>query len=447
MSNPRPQRRFSSRLGPRQRQLLLVVLGLGVFMFADTLYLLLNRLAGVLQIRYFAVTETSLPGFYQVMVLSHTAVGLLLVVLAIAFVEMHLPVVWRRSRRRAIATGIVTIGLGLLLTVTGLFILSAANNRENRWAFWSHVGAAALLPLFYLLHRRTSRWKPSPLSYRVVPAAIAAIALIAVALHGITYVREAYTEAAEKAFAEGTHLGAGSKLRDVAEYAPDAFAPANFVPAESPFFPAATTTTTGSYLPSRIITRGNLPDPEQLSGDLRKHGFVVEERIGAAQCAGCHADIVEQWSKSAHRFASFNNPFYEATINNMREVSIEGNAEVAAHIAYFGERAPASLREDLENKEALVKSKWCSGCHDPALMLAGKMTSEIDRETPQAQAGLTCLACHAIDQIDGVTGNGNYNIATSRRIPTCSPRPKTAPAASSTTPPSRPAPRCTSGRC
>ncbi len=417
MSDPRPQRRFSSRLGPRQRKLLLVVLGLGVFMFADTLYLLINRLADFLQIGYFAVTETSLPKFYQVMVLSHTAVGLVLVVLAIVFVEMHLPVVWRRSRRRAIATGIVTIGLGLLLTVTGLFILSAANNRENRWAFWSHVGAAALLPLFYLLHRRTSRWKPSSLSYRVVPAAIAAIALVAVGLHGVTYVREAYTEAAEKAFAEGTHLGAGSKLRDVAEYAPDAFVPANFVPAESPFFPAATTTTTGSYLPSRIITRGNPPGAERLSGDLRKHGFVVEERIGAAQCAGCHADVVEQWSKSAHRFASFNNPFYEATINNMREVSVEGNAEVAAHIAYFRERAPASLREDLENKEALVKSKWCSGCHDPALMLAGQMTSEIDRETPQAQAGLTCLACHAIDQIDGVTGNGNYNIADEQEDP------------------------------
>ena len=203
-------------------------------MFADTLYLLVNRLADSLQIGYFAVTETSLPKFYQVMVLSHTGAGLLLVVLAVAFVELHLPAVWRRSRRRAIATGIVTIGLGLLLTVTGLFILSAANNRENRWAFWSHVGAAALLPLFYLLHRRTSRWKPSSLSYRVVPAAIAGIALVAVALHGITYVREAYTEAAEKAFAEGTHLGAGSKLRDVAEYAPDAFVPANYVPAGKP---------------------------------------------------------------------------------------------------------------------------------------------------------------------------------------------------------------------
>jgi Flp pilus assembly protein TadD/mono/diheme cytochrome c family protein len=44
-------------------------------------------------------------------------------------------------------------------------------------------------------------------------------------------------------------------------------------------------------------------------------------------------------------------------------------------------------------------------------MLAGAMTDEIDRATAEAQAGLTCLACHAIDRIHDRTGNGNYNIA------------------------------------
>ena len=417
MNKPRPKRAVSSRLSPRQRQVLLVVLGLGTLMLADTLYLVVNRLANFLQLGYFAVTETSLPKFYQVMVLSHTGLGLLLLLIAVAFVELHLPVVWRRSRKRAIVTGVTTIGLGLVLTVTGLFILSAANSRENRWAFWTHIAAAAALPVFYLFHRRTSRWKPTSRSYKIVPSVIAVLTLLAVAFHGFSYDQEAYTEAAEKAFAEGTHLGAGSKLRNVERYVSDSFVAANYVPPESPFFPAATTTTTGSYLPSRIITRGNLPDAEQLGGDLRKHGFVVQERIGAAQCSGCHMDIVEQWSKSAHRFASFNNPFYEATIENLRQVATDPNQEVAAHIKYFGADAPESLLEDLTDKEALVKSKWCSGCHDPALMLAGQMTDSIDRNTQEAQAGLTCLACHAIDQIDGVVGNGNYNIADEQEDP------------------------------
>jgi tetratricopeptide (TPR) repeat protein len=371
-------------------------------MLADTLYLLTNRLANTLELQYFAVTEISMPKFYQGMVLSHTAIGLTLVALAVFFIFWHLPAVWRKSRRRAIYTGITTAALGLLLGVSGLFILSAAQSRDNAWAYWSHVGAAALLPIFYLLHRRISLWKPSPLSYRVVPISIVGLLLATVLLHGISYNREQYTGAAEEAFAVGTHLGPGSRQRDLAAFTEAAFIPANFVPYQSPFFPAATTTTTGAYLPSRIITRGDLSHPEKLKKDIERYGFVVDEPIGSETCARCHADIVEQWSKSAHRFASFNNPFYEATINSMRQNSTASNAEVAAHIGHM---------DGLEGKEGKIKSKWCSGCHDPALMLAGKMTGDIDRETPQAQAGLTCLACHAIDRIHDQTGNGNYNIA------------------------------------
>ena len=50
-------------------------------------------------------------------------------------------------------------------------------------------------------------------------------------------------------------------------------------------------------------------------------------------------------------------------------------------------------------------------------MLAGKMNQPIDRNAPEAQAGLTCLACHAIDKIHNQTGNGNYNIADEQEDP------------------------------
>jgi tetratricopeptide (TPR) repeat protein len=405
-----PKSRDPSRLNRAQKRLLLGVVGLAVFMLADTLYLLINRLADTLRAGYFAVTETSLPKFYQGMVLSHTGVGLLLLVVAVGFVVWHLPAVWRRDKVRAIYTGVLTIGLGLALGVTGLFILTAANNRENAWAFWVHVVAAAALPFFYLLHRRASLWKPSPRSYRLVPAAIGGLTLLAVALHGLTYDREHYTSAAEKAFAAGTDQGPGSKQRQVAAEAQSTygFVPANFVPTLSPFFPAATTTTTGAYLPSRIITRDDLSMPEKLQRDIERFGFAATEKIGAETCERCHADIVEQWSKSVHRFASFNNPFYEATVTDMRRTSNHGNPAVAAHIAGY---------PDLAGREAKIKSKWCSGCHDPAVMLAGQMTEDFDRNSPQAQAGLTCLACHAIDQIHNKTGNGNYNIADEQEDP------------------------------
>ena len=242
-----------------QKRLLLVVVGLGVLMLADTLYLLANRAAGALGIGYFAVTDISLPRFYQSMVLWHTVGGIILVILALAFVEWHLPTVWRRHRRRAIYTGLASVTLGVTLLVTGLFILTEANSRDNAWAWWCHVIAAAALPVFYLAHRRISIWKPSARSYLVVPLATAGLAGLAIVVHGLTYDREAYTEAAVEAFASGTHTGPGSRQRQTGG-GPAEFVPANFVPFESPFFPAATTTTTtGSFLPSRIITRGGLP--------------------------------------------------------------------------------------------------------------------------------------------------------------------------------------------
>ena len=397
-----------SRLNAGQKRLLQIVVGFGLFMVADTLYLSTNRLADALDIQYFAVTDLSLPKFYQAMILSHTGVGLLLMVIAVGFVAWHLPAVWRKSRVRAIYSGTVTLLMGLALTVTGLFILSAANSRENAWAFWSHVIAALLLPVFYFVHRRVSLWKPSPLSMRVVPLGVVGMLLLAVIVHGVSYDSDQFTAVAERAFASGSHRGPGSKEQQVAEFSAEAFVPANFVPPLSPFFPAATTTTTGGYLPSRIITRGDLPDADRLARDIDRYGFVVDEVIGAATCARCHRDVVEQWSKSAHRFASFNNPFYEATINEMRRTSNHSNAELEKHLA---------ANPELRGREGRVKSKWCSGCHDPALMLAGQMTETIDRTTPQAQAGLTCLACHAIDKIHGPTGNGNYNIADEQEDP------------------------------
>jgi len=418
----------ASRLHRGQKRLLVLVVALGVIMLADTLYLLVVRLAGGLGIDRLAVAGLSLPRVYQVMLVSHTGVGLVLVLLALAFVEWHLPAVWRRSRVQAIVTGAVTVLLGLGLAVTGLFILSEANSRDNAWAWWCHVAAAAGLPVFYLAHRRLSLWKPSPRSYRTAPAALAGVALVALALHGLSGGGTAYTEAARQAMAAGSHRGPGSPLRDLEDLAGTDFVPASFVPYQSPFFPAATTTTTGAFLPSRIITRGDLVEADLIQVDIDKYGFAVENPIGVKTCARCHADVAAQWAASAHRFASFNNPFYEASINLLRARGSTANDEVRAHIAHFASGDSAAVEtetgdqsgtpaEEVSDGGGFVRSKWCSGCHDPALMLAGKMSQPIDRRTPQAQAGLTCLACHAIDRIHNVTGNGNYNIADEQEDP------------------------------
>jgi len=307
-----------------------------------------------------------------------------------------------------VVSGLVFLVTGLILAFTGPFIMYAAASREHGWVWWTHVVTGAIVPAAYIAHRMLS----------FVPAHQSALIRFGTLVGGATAVvfgahvlggrDTTLTPEARLAQAAGSYAGPGSKARNLREFVDGPYVPVGYVPPASPFFPSAATTTTGDYLPERIITRGDVSSPQKLAGDLDNIGFVVNEKIGADTCERCHADIVEQWSKSAHRFASFNNPFYEATINDMREKALSMTKGVSEHVAHFPQ---------WKDRTGNIKSKWCSGCHDPSVMLAGQMTETIDRRSPQAQAGLTCLACHAIDKIHSVTGDGAYNIADEHEDP------------------------------
>lgn len=404
------QRPILPSLLPRTlRGLLAVALGLAAFMLANTFYLLINRLADALGWGFFAVGETSLPKLFQSMVLTHTGVGLLLALLMLAFFSAHLPKVWKRRHRASVLSGILYVLVGLTLVLTGLFILTAAASRDNRWAWWAHVICAALVVIGYVVHRLVSYARPPGAAFRRFGLGVAGGAALLVVAHGFTHRGIELTAEAQAALERGLGSGPGAKSRDVAEFANGAFVARGFVPPESPFFPSPATTTSGGYLPVRIITRDHSASLlEEIASEVGRHGFVMETPIGAETCIRCHPDIVDQWAASAHRFASFNNPFYEATVDDMRRNATVPNASVETHMRRF------SVPPDGVGR---VKSKWCSGCHDPALMLAGQMGGQIDRASVEAQAGLTCLACHAIDHIHDRTGNGNYNIADEQEDP------------------------------
>lgn len=392
------------------RLLLWVAVGLAVYMIANTLYLVLNRLSGEVNLDIFAAGKTSIPVLFQVMILSHTGVGILLVVLMLTFGIAHLPKVWKMYRNRSGLSGIAYVLAGLTLGITGLFILTSAASRENNWAWWLHVGCAILAPAGYIIHRLSSRGnKPASQGFKRFSVAVLSLLLVLVVWHSFTNRNIILTKEAEIAREKGLYKGPGARSRDVGNFVGEDFVPSGFVPPGSPFFPSAATTTSGGYLPSRIITRGDLGSRDQILRELDSTGFVKNTLIGASTCQRCHQDIVEQWSHSAHRFASFNNPFYEATINDMRTNATESNDLIESHIAQY-----KNFGNDGVGR---AKSKWCSGCHDPALMLAGKMNMPIDRNWPEAQAGLTCLSCHAIDKIHNLTGNGNYNIADEQEDP------------------------------
>jgi tetratricopeptide (TPR) repeat protein len=130
----------------------------------------------------------------------------------------------------------------------------------------------------------------------------------------------------------------------------------------------------------RMLGRDALDDVDhsEVARAVERDGFWAGEPIGVSQCAGCHADAAAQWSSSAHRYASFNNPYYTAAVEQFRR------------------------------ERGAVASRFCGGCHDPALVSSGRIDGPIDRRTREAQAGIVCLVCHSIADHPPRDGNGHF---------------------------------------
>src|SRR5260370_4144679 len=97
-------------------------------------------------------------------------------------------------------------------------------------------------------------------------------------------------------------------------------------------------------------------------------------------CQRCHKDIYNQWFGSAHHFSSFNNQWYRKSIEYMQDVV------------------------------GVKPSKWCAGCHDPALLYSGMFDTPIHQivDRPEARAGLGFMMCHSIAQVKSTMGQGDF---------------------------------------
>ncbi|MGH9804096.1 MAG: tetratricopeptide repeat protein, partial [Candidatus Acidiferrales bacterium] len=124
---------------------------------------------------------------------------------------------------------------------------------------------------------------------------------------------------------------------------------------QGPFFPSSAQTKHGGLIPAR---------------------FFMESQA----CQRCHPAIYEQWSSSAHRFSSFNNQWYRKSVEYMQDVA------------------------------GVKASKWCGGCHDPALLFSGMMDTPIKEiiDRPESHAGLGCVMCHSIVEVKSSMGQGDF---------------------------------------
>jgi tetratricopeptide (TPR) repeat protein len=123
----------------------------------------------------------------------------------------------------------------------------------------------------------------------------------------------------------------------------------------------------GKFFPSSAQVKGG--------GNIPSRFFMESE-----SCKRCHEDIYNQWNSSAHHFSSFNNQWYRKSIEYMQDVV------------------------------GTKPSKWCGGCHDPAVLYSGLMDTPIKQivHRPEAQAGLGCMMCHAITDVKSTMGQGDF---------------------------------------
>lgn len=111
-------------------------------------------------------------------------------------------------------------------------------------------------------------------------------------------------------------------------------------------------------------------------------GFLDARRLGESErCASCHLQIAEQWQASMHSQAA-SDKTYQTNINLLAE------------------------------RKGMEATRYCEGCHAPAALLSGQLTTGGRLDTPgHMHEGVSCMACHGIERIEHLQGVASYRFA------------------------------------
>jgi drug/metabolite transporter superfamily protein YnfA len=234
--------------------------------------------------------------------------------------------------KRAKYAGLAIFSLAVICVSTGVYMVFQGATLNNRLVWLGHVASVPLALVAFILHRRAHTHK---LQFRRFFAWGGAVVVFLAA------------------------MGAVARL----EKPPKRIVNVN---GDTVFFP--------SY--SETFDQGLLDGKKLAANDY---------------CQSCHPDSFHQWERSAHRFSSFNNPFYRKSVE---------------------------LMADRVGRE---RTKWCSGCHDPVVLFTGQMgaatQAKFSYDSWEAQQGLTCMSCHSIAEIKDLRGNGSYVIEEAKQYP------------------------------
>ena len=330
-SNPKPapkKRRYKKAVGPRLAKILAVVFGLFALLAINSTYLI-----GV-SILEWATEQTYQNWFYLNMFLVHLVLGVLIIVPVIVFGLTHMWNTYDRRNRRAVkvgyalfATALILLASGVVLTrIDGVIVVKDPTVRTV--AYWLHVITPLIAGWLFVLHRLAGKKIKWEIGRRW--------AVVALVFGAVMLVWQAQD--------------------------PRQWNVAGPESGEQYFFPSLARTATGDFIPEGVL-------------------------MNDAYCAECHEDSHRTWASSVHRFSSFNNPPYLASVAETREVSMNRDNDVRA-------------------------ARFCAGCHDPVVFFSGKFDDpDFDMHNdPTGQAGITCTVCHAITNINSPRGNSDYTI-------------------------------------
>jgi tetratricopeptide (TPR) repeat protein len=267
--------------------------------------------------------------FYLLMFLVHLVLGLLLTVPVIIFAIGHMRRAWARPNRYAIRAGIALLTGLMLVLLSGLLLtrfgfLEVNDPLIRRISYWIHVISPFAVAWLFVLHRLAG----PPIRWRGA-------------------VRWSFAAAGFAAAMILVHVG----IRMWG--GPESIA---------------------QFPPSLAVIEGSKTIPPA-------HLMTDEE------CKECHGEIASSHEHSMHRFSSFNNPAYNFSVKETREVVYKRDGNMHA-------------------------SRFCAGCHDPVPLFSGRFDDpafDLDNDST-GKAGITCVSCHAITKLNSVRGNGDYTI-------------------------------------
>ncbi|WP_345682567.1 tetratricopeptide repeat protein [Novipirellula caenicola] len=321
------KKKYVRAVGPRLRKLLYVVFALVALLYANSGYL------SLITFLEWKNNETYQDYYYQYMFLAHLVMGLLLIVPLVVFGLVHMWNTRTRRNRRALRIGYALFATSLLILISGLLLMRVSGFDLKQpiarsTVYWLHVVCPLIVIWLYWLHRLVGpkiKWRVG-LGF----AAAAAVSILALAI---------------------------AQMQDPRNW--NAVGPSS---GTQYFEPSLARTASGNFIPANTMMQDEY-------------------------CLKCHADVHKAWSDSVHRFSSFNNPPYLASVTGTRALSMQRDGSVQA-------------------------SRWCAGCHDPVPFFSGAFDDpDFDMlGHATSQAGITCTVCHAITHVNSVKGNADYTI-------------------------------------